>query len=123
MKRKLLVLIAIILCNIAFSQNLFKQELNLPAKGLSQRVTQRIRVPAEDKIVLFDETGPGCIFHWWITYSPRADQRRDNRAYDIPHYLRVKIYYDGNSIPDVDVTLAQFFSLLQNKDYILEGKN
>jgi len=116
MKRISLVIVAILIGHLAFSQNLFRSELNLPAKGLSQRVTQRIRIPAEDKIVLFDETGPGCIFHWWMTYSPRADQRRENREFDIPHYLRVKIYYNESTVPDVDVTLAQFFSLLQGKD-------
>ena len=116
MKKIIIFVVGITLSNLVFSQNLFKQELELPVKGLSQRVTQRIQVPAGDKIILFDESGPGCIFHWWITFSPRADQRRENREFDMPHYLRVKIYYDNNLEPDVNVTLGQFFSILQNKD-------
>ena len=94
-------------------QNLFKNELDLPAKGLSQRVTIKDALQSGEKMVLFDETGPGCILHWWFAYGKGA---KENLEHDRIHYYRIRIYYDNNTEPDVDVTLGQFFSILQNMD-------
>jgi hypothetical protein len=53
--------------------NLFTRELNLPVRGLTQRVTRREFIAPGDTFAFFDETGPGCIRHWWLTYTPIRD--------------------------------------------------
>jgi hypothetical protein len=97
----------------SWGQSLFKYELGLPARGLSQRVTLKDRLEPGEKRVLFDETGPGCILHWWMAY-PRSKQ--ENQEYERIHYIRIRIYYDDHTEPDLDVTLGQFFSILQKRD-------
>ena len=47
---------------------LFSRELELPVGGVSKRVTLRSVVRSKERLVLFEEIGPGCILHWWLTY-------------------------------------------------------
>ncbi|MFC1736059.1 DUF2961 domain-containing protein [Candidatus Hydrogenedentota bacterium] len=117
---KVMTTLAVLLCVTVVQQprhaaastaSLFHRELDLPVKGKSQRVTQRRRIEKGDTLVLFDEEGPGCVLHWWLTYSRKKTDPRD-RAHD----MRVRIYYDGSESPDVDVTLAQYFSILLERN-------
>ena len=91
---------------------LFHTELGLPARGVSQRVTQRKTVAPDETLTLFDEAGPGCVLHWWLTYTPGGESAARDRAHDL--YLR--IFYDGEETPAVEVTLAQFFGILLDRD-------
>ena len=95
---------------VASTAGLFRHELELPVKGRSRRVTRREFVRPNETLVLFDEEGPGCVFHWWLTYSRSKKDIRD-RAHD----MRIRVYYDGSQAPDFDVSLAQFFSILLDK--------
>ncbi len=52
---------------------LFHAELELPIRGKSQRVTRRPNVASGETAVLFDEEGPGCIHHWWLTYGYKRE--------------------------------------------------
>jgi hypothetical protein len=116
MKKTVIILLVLTFAMFASGQDLFKFELDLPAKGLSQRATRKISLSPGERIILFNEEGPGCIFHWWLTYAPRPEQKSEGQLLDIPHYLRVRIFYDDNSEPDVNISLAQFYSILQGKD-------
>lgn len=49
--------------------------------------------------VMLDQRGPGCVYRIWMT-SLQAVFPSD----------WVKIYFDGNSAPAIDVTMAQMFS-------------
>ena len=91
---------------------LFHTELGLPARGVSRRVTQRKTVAPDETLTLFDEAGPGCVLHWWLTYTPGGESAARDRAHDL--YLR--IFYDGEETPAVEVTLAQFFGILLDRD-------
>lgn len=92
---------------------LFERELDLPARGLSQRVTQRPQLLPGKTVVLFDEQGPGCLLHWWLTCSHgRVEATGRERIHD----LRLRFYYDGQQQPAVDMTLAQFFAILLQRD-------
>ncbi|MEO8657351.1 MAG: DUF2961 domain-containing protein [Bryobacteraceae bacterium] len=57
-------------------------------------------IPGET-IVLADLTGPGVVTHIWITGS--------NTEYGWPRLFRMRIFYDGNATPSVDVPLGDFF--------------
>ncbi len=92
---------------------LFSEELELPVRGLSQRVTQRFDIKAGETKTLFDESGPGCILHWWMTcwYGTR-----EGWDHEMPHDLVLRLYYDGEEKPTVEMTVAQFFSILLEHD-------
>lgn len=91
---------------------LFARELDLPPRGRSMRVTRRPTLQPGETFVLFDEEGPGCILHWWLTHTrPGPDFELDPG-----HYLRLRLYYDGAEEPTVDLTLAQFFGVLMESD-------
>jgi len=61
----------------------------------------RINIHAGKKVVIFDETGPGMITRIWITIDSRD-----------PHFLRrilLKIYWDEETEPSVEVPVGDFF--------------
>lgn len=87
---------------------LFRDELSLPIRGLSQRTTRRETLRPGQPLVLFDESGPGCLLHWWLTYSPASP---DLGQPDNAHRIRLKVYYDGSETPSIDMPLARFFAL------------
>ena len=116
-KRKLLlsVVFGTLLTNSASAAGgrLFREELDLPTRGLSQRVTQRFELKPGEAKPLFDESGPGCILHWWMTCS---HGKRAGQEYEMPHELTLRFYYDNEPQPAIELTVAQFFSVLLGRD-------
>ena len=86
---------------------LFHAELELPIRGKSQRVTRRPNVAPGETAVLFDEEGPGCIHHWWLTYG----YKREGDTRDPIHDLQLRLCCDGEDDPTVDLPLARFFAI------------
>ena len=100
------------LCISRFSfAQVFDRRLSLPIRGKSQRVTHRMSFDPGSTLVLFDQEGPGCILHWWITHTPKRED-----PLDPPHTLQLRITYDGHSSPTIDMPLAHFFGVLLDKD-------
>ncbi len=95
---------------------MFDRELELPVRGTSRRTTRRDFMEPGASLILLDETGPGCIKHWWLTYTPSSPGGTPDDVRDRAHDLLLKIYYDGESDPRVEVTLAQYFCILLNTD-------
>jgi hypothetical protein len=63
----------------------------------------RISIGADETVVLLDVTGPGCVTHIWMT---TASLERD--------YLRklvLRMYWDGEEHPSVQVPLGDFFGM------------
>ena len=61
----------------------------------------RHEIAPGDSVVLLDLAGPGVIRHLWITVASSD-----------PHYLRrvsLKMYWEGETNPSVDVPLGDFF--------------
>jgi hypothetical protein len=102
-----------LLCVSSADAALFERELNLPVDGISKRVTQRPEIAAGETIHLFNQSGPGCIRHWWLTYSRGRNRATDK---DWAHQMRLRFFYDGASEPAIDMTLAQYFMILLEKD-------
>jgi len=108
-----LLLALVFLREPMWADSLFSDQLALPKGGKSQRVTLRPELPSGSTLVLFDQEGPGCILHWWLTCKQDSnDQPGRRRTSD----LRLRFYYDGDTQPAVDLTLAQFFSVLLGRD-------
>ena len=59
-------------------------------------------IPGET-IVLADLLGPGVISHMWITVA--------GNEYGWPRLLRLRVYYDGSSVPSVDAPIGDFFAV------------
>ena len=59
-------------------------------------------IPGETQ-VLADLTGPGVVTHLWVTIA-------DNE-YGWPRLLRLRVYYDGSSVPSVDAPVGDFFAV------------
>jgi hypothetical protein len=97
---------------------LFHQELQLPSRGRSQRITIREVVGTGEQIPIFDSNEKGCILHWWITFG--SDTTTIDR--DAVHDFLLSFYYDGQSQPTFQITLARFFGILLNQDtYMMES--
>lgn len=91
---------------------LFQTELNLPIRGKSQRVTRRPQVAPGQTFILFDEQGSGCIHHWWLTYG----FKHEDDPHDPIHDLQLRLYYDGETEPTLDLPLSRFFAILFKHD-------
>ena len=91
------------------SQVIFKQELGLPVKGTSQRVTQRPVIKPNETFVFFDQAGPGCLLHWWLTCNRGKNPETGK---DWAHQLRLRFFYDGAEKPSINMTLAKFFMIM-----------
>jgi len=116
MKAKLLLLACIlhtVVSGKTLADTLFARQLGLPASGVSQRFTQRPGIWVGKTHVLFDQDGPGCILHWWLTCN--NGQNPETKT-DWAHQLRLRFFYDGSDKPSVDMTLAQFFMIIQGRD-------
>ncbi len=48
--------------------------------------------------VIFEETGPGCVYRLWFRYSPAAPD------------LRILIYFDNDVVPTINTTVGNLFS-------------
>jgi hypothetical protein len=59
-------------------------------------------IPGET-VVLADLPGPGVISHIWLTVA--------GNEYGWPRLLRLRVYYDGSSIPSVDAPVGDFFGV------------
>ena len=53
---------------------------------------------------LMDHAGTGVVRRWWVTIQPRNDQ-------EIQRQLIVRCYWDGASVPSVEVPVSDFFGL------------
>jgi len=91
---------------------LFHTELELPIRGKSQRVTRRPEVAPGETGILFDEQKPGCIHHWWLTFG----FKREGDPHDPVHDLQLRLYYDGENDPTIDLPLSRFFAILFKHD-------
>ena len=56
------------------------------------------RIEAGETKVLADIKGPGCINHIWMTVHP-----------DYWRYLILRMYWDGEESPSIEVPLGDFF--------------
>jgi len=59
-------------------------------------------IPGET-IVIADLKGPGIISHIWLTVAANE--------YGWPRLLRLRVYYDGSTIPSVDAPVGDFFGV------------
>ena len=58
-----------------------------------------------DTAVLLDTAGPGKVTHIWITMMEHAGHETHLRD------MVIRMYWDGSSVPSVDVPLGDFFGL------------
>ncbi len=58
---------------------------------------------AGETVVLADLTGPGVVTHIWFTVAANE--------YAWPRLLRLRVYYDGSSVPSVDCPVGDFFGV------------
>lgn len=68
-----------------------------------------------ETIVLLDTKGPGQINHLWVTVSPFRNHR------NFMHDLAIRIFWENNEIPSVDVPLGAFFGQWHGLTYRVES--
>src|SRR5678815_65838 len=61
------------------------------------------RIMPGETYVMADLHGPGVVSHIWITVA-------DNE-YAWPRLVRLRVYYDGEKTPSVDVPIGDFFGV------------
>ena len=71
--------------------------------GRGWKVNPYFVIPAGEKCILADIKGQGAVKHFWITDSAKAGR-----------LLILRIYFDGQKNPSVEVPLSDFFA---NADY------
>jgi hypothetical protein len=64
-------------------------------------------VGKRDRHVLLEETGAGCIKHFYWAYIQDKDEPRMN----IFRGLVLRMYWDGGDVPSVEVPLGDFFGV------------
>ncbi|MBP3918765.1 MAG: DUF2961 domain-containing protein [Clostridia bacterium] len=74
--------------------------------GQGWKVNPFIVLPPKETAVLADIVGQGAIKHFWITDSAQA-----------PRQLILRIYFDGNTHPSVEVPLSDFFCNADYREY------
>ncbi len=57
-------------------------------------------VDGNDEYVLFDETGAGCLYRFWMTYG--------SSPAEYPTY-RLRFYFDNETVPRLDLSIEEFF--------------
>ena len=76
--------------------------LNLPSRPVSRRLTRWFQYKGPDPVVLGELQGPGCIRRFWITCK------------NIGRQGVLRIYFDGQTVPNVEVPLPDFFGVMHN---------
>lgn len=76
--------------------------LNLPSRPVSRRLTRWFQYKGPDPVVLGELQGPGCIRRFWITCK------------NIGRLGVLRIYFDGQTVPNVEVPLPDFFGVMHN---------
>jgi len=71
------------------------------------------RIMPGETLVMANLTGPGTVSHIWITVA-------DNE-YAWPRLVRLRVYYDGQKTPSVDVPLGDFFGVGHGYDRNLDS--
>ncbi|MBI3792913.1 MAG: DUF2961 domain-containing protein, partial [Gemmatimonadetes bacterium] len=56
-----------------------------------------------ETVTLLEAAGPGVVSHMWITVA--------GNEYAWPRLLRLRVYYDGSTIPSVDAPVGDFFGV------------
>ncbi|MEO7199943.1 MAG: DUF2961 domain-containing protein [Dokdonella sp.] len=72
-----------------------------PGQG-SQRFIRIERTSAGQQAVIFEQAGAGAVTRIWMTTG-------DGRSKPLPTTVRIRIYFDGDSEPRIDMPLDQFF--------------
>ncbi len=67
-------------------------------KGAPSRLLRR-----DERVVLADLEGPGCIRHLWCTIPPAPPE--------VMRAVTMEVFYDGKEEPSVSVPLLDFFAL------------
>ena len=71
------------------------------------------RIMPGETLIMANLTGPGVVSHIWITVA-------DNE-YAWPRLVRLRVYYDGQKTPSVDVPLGDFFGVGHGYDRELDS--
>jgi len=73
-----------------------------------------------ETITLFDEAGPGCIRHLWVTLKSRP-----TKLFNIPdqhlRWIVIRMFWDGEEQPSVEAPLGDFFGLGHAEYYSYES--
>ncbi len=75
--------------------------------------------PGETKTI-FDEPGPGCIRHLWVTLKSRP-----TKLFNIPdqhlRWIVIRMFWDGEQHPSVEAPIGDFFGLGHAEYYSYES--
>lgn len=74
--------------------------------GLGWKVNPYIVIPPGGRVVLGQATGPGIVNHIWLTIGGKGTYRS----------MILRIYWDGEATPSVEVPVGDFFASAFGKD-------
>jgi len=80
----------------------FEWGLNLPANPVSRRISRTFSFQGAKAEVLGEIKGPGCIRRFWVT------------GVNIGREVILRIYFDGQSVPNVEAPLSDFFGVMHD---------
>jgi hypothetical protein len=81
--------------------------LRLPAEYESNRRTFRSRIGSTGETVVAEMEGEGCLRHFWLTIGGVREKPVNGMN------LTMRIYFDGNSRPNVEMPVTPFFGIHQ----------
>lgn len=83
-------------------------DLELPARGIPDRVSRVIGYAAGERKTFAELKGPGCIRQLWFTVTRRE---WDNRR------CVIRIYFDDAEVPQVEAPIGDFFGVMHGQTW------
>ncbi len=116
------LLLSFIYVPISIDSQTIDSSLWLPKKYSSERISSYdrlggnddfIKIPGKGKKVIAEIKGSGVIKHIWITLNSKDPMVRRNTV--------IRMYWDGETKPSVEVPLGDFFGQGWGEEYILNS--
>src|SRR5205823_7301559 len=104
----LLALLALFPLHTARADGLIDLGLNLPKKGIADRVSLTKALPPNTNTVYAQLEGPGVIRHLWITPTNQFEGNRQTI---------IRIYFDDARAPNVEAPVGDFFGVMHGREY------
>jgi hypothetical protein len=104
----LLALLALIRLPAARADGLLDLGLDLPKKGIADRVSMTRALAPNTRTVYAQLDGPGVIRHLWMTPTNQFEGNR---------HTIIRIFFDDSEVPNVEAPVGDFFGVMHGREY------
>src|SRR3954471_14847176 len=92
----------------ARADGLIDMGLDLPRKGIADRVSMTKALPPNTNTEFAQLDGPGVIRHLWITPTNQFEGNRQTI---------IRVYFDHAKVPNVEAPVGDFFGVMHGREF------